>query len=85
MKRVFQLADVALPVVVDEGTARVCRQYLLRNPVELGVFDGEVLSQGQNIRRALSQGWNAQINDIQAIKKVFAEHTLFHGFREVAV
>src|SRR3954470_12726446 len=83
--RVFQLADIAAPLMHLQQVDGCRRQVLLRQPVGLGVFLGEVGRQGDDVGRPLAQRRQAQVDDVEAEIKVFAEPAGARLFLQLAV
>ncbi len=82
---VFQLADIARPVVARDqrhgfrpdaanGAAFLCRETRQKPPGEIG-----------DIIAALAQGRDGDGEDVEAIVEVFAEAALLHKFDQVLV
>ena len=83
---VFQFADIARPDDDDSSSLSVdAGDGAIRHAIGLGIFAGEMMRQSANILGAFTQSGNAQIDDIQAIKKVFAEGAMLDRFGQIAV
>src|SRR5690348_15025952 len=70
---VFQFADVARPVVMQQNDLRAARESLKGFPVSLTIFLEEVAHQNRNVFGALSQPWDLNFERTQPVEKILAE------------
>jgi len=73
LDNVFQLAHIARPIVIHQELQRRGSKVAQRLVVFLAVADEEMGEQRRNILAAVAQGGQRQMNDVQAMVKIFAE------------
>ncbi len=82
---VAEFADVAGPVVVEEllaGGSGQAANVFLHGGVVMGQ---EGFAEGDDVVAALAEGGRTELDDVEAVEKVFAEVVLADGFDDVAV
>ena len=82
---VFQFAHIAAPGVAQQQPLGDRGDGAIRHAIGFGIFAGEMMRQSANVLGPFAQGRNAQIDDIQAIQKVFAEGAVLDRFGQVPV
>src|SRR6266566_7249133 len=89
---IFQLADVARPVVVHQNLQRFGlepQRGLAVRVEELVVFAAilgeEVLHQRRNIFLAVAQRWQGDVDDVQAVIEVFAKSSFLHQLFQIRI
>src|ERR1700761_763844 len=84
VQRIFELAYISGPFVIDQGAQGVVTQSVggagfTRHPLE------KVGRQQGNVLLALAQRWNAEIDHAEPVVEILAETFLPHRRRQVAV
>ena len=82
---VFQLAHVAAPGVGLHQRLRLAAERPHGHAVHLRVLAGEVAGEFEDVGRALAQGRQAQVDDVEAVEQILAEGALLDLLGEVAV
>ena len=82
---VFQLTDVAGPVVALQRVDRVGRKPQVFSPLALGVPLHEVFGEERDIPFTVSERWELDPRDIEAVKQIGAEVVVLDGALESGV
>ncbi len=82
---VFQFADVAWPRVSEEGVEAGGGQSETGESEALGALADEVPGQGEDVVGSLAEGWDRDLDDIEAVEEVVSEPALGDALREVLV
>ena len=82
---VFQFADVAGPLVIDQGAQGVGGELARGEAVLVGVEVEEVLRQQGNVFAAGAQRGQVHGDDVEAVEEVFAEAALAHLLAQIDV
>ena len=72
-ENIFQLADVAGPVVLEENNLSAAGEAEERLAIGFAIFFEEMLDEERNVLRALGEAGNAQLDRAEAVEKIFAE------------
>ena len=82
---VFQLADVAVPVVGLEQARGVLREHKRRHLVAVAKIGGELAEKQGNVLFPVAQRRHPNLHGVETIVKVFAETSVFDGAAHVEV
>ena len=85
LHRIFQLADVARPLVVHQDAEGFRGEAGGFGAVFRGVELEEVLSEQGDVFAALTERRKLQHDDVEAVEEVFAEAAVFDGLLEVDI
>jgi len=84
-ERVAQLADVAGPVIGEDGRPCLDREARRRAAERAADVVEKRLTQQQDIVGAVAEGRQRNVEDLQAIKKILAEGAALDRFPQVAI
>ena len=82
---IFQFTHIARPFAGDEMSLGCFGERQRLNLVCSGILADEMFRQGKNIGRALAQGRQRQIDDVQTEEQVLAECAFGDGLAQIAV
>jgi len=72
-ENVFQLADVAGPVVLEKDDLSAAGKAEERLAIGFAIFFEEMLDKKRNVLGALGEAGNAQLDGAEAVEKIFAK------------
>src|SRR5436309_5270664 len=82
---VFELADVPRPLVTGEQLQSAAGELPPREAAVCGDLFQEMIHQFGNVLLAISQGWQINCDDVNAVEKVFAERAFLDKAAQAAV